>query len=43
MTDHNGKKLYTLETAASKLNMQKKTLDDYYYKIKKGVAYGFDL
>lgn len=35
--------MYTLEQAAAKLGMQKKTLDDYYYKLKAAQAMGFDV
>lgn len=42
MTDENGKRMYTLESAAGKLGMQKKTLDDYYYKLKSAQTLGFD-
>ncbi len=41
-TDTFGKKLYTLESAAEKLGMQRKTLDDYFYKMKSAYGYGFD-
>lgn len=43
MTDENGKKLYTLEQAAAKLGIHKKTLDDYYYKLKGAQSLGFDI
>ena len=31
--DSNGKRIYTLETAAVKVGLAKKTLDDYYYQL----------
>ncbi len=37
-----GKKMYTLESAANKLGVSKRTLDDYYYVIKTAQTYGFD-
>jgi hypothetical protein len=41
--DYYGKKVYTLDEAALKLGMQRKTLDDYYYKIRNAESYGFDI
>lgn len=35
--------MYTLDQAAQKLGMQRKTLDDYYYKLKNAQSYGFDI
>ena len=40
--DKNGKRLYTLETAADKVGLAKKTLDDYYYQLRQAEYYGFD-
>jgi len=37
-----GKKIFTLESAALKLGISKRTLDDYYYQITNAQAYGFD-
>lgn len=32
--DANGKRVYTLETAAAVVGISKKTLDDYYYQLR---------
>ena len=40
--DENGKKLYTLESAAKELGIQKKTLDDYNYQLQLGESYSFN-
>lgn len=42
MVDSNGKRLYTLESAANKVGLAKKTLDDYYYQLRQAEYYGFD-
>jgi hypothetical protein len=34
IVDISGKKMYNLESAANKLGVSKRTLDDYYYVIK---------
>ncbi len=40
--DNKGKRIYTLETAANKVGLAKKTLDDYFYQLRQGEYYGFD-
>ena len=42
LTDKNGKRLFTLETAAKQVGVAKKTLDDYKTQIKMGQQYKFD-
>jgi hypothetical protein len=42
MVDNHGKRVYTLETAANKVGLAKKTLDDYYYQLRQAEYYGFD-
>lgn len=38
-----GKKLHSLDSAAEIVGVQRRTLDDYYYKIKNALSYGFDI
>lgn len=42
MVDSQGKRVYTLETAANKVGLAKKTLDDYYYQLRQAEYYGFN-
>lgn len=42
LTDKNGKRLHTLETAANLIGISKKTLDDYKIQIRFGEQYKFD-
>jgi hypothetical protein len=37
-----GKKIYNLESAANKIGISKRTLDDYYYLIKSAETLTFD-
>lgn len=41
--DGKGKRLYTLDEAAQKVGVAKKTLDDYHSLIRTAMNYGFDL
>ena len=34
--------MHTLESAANKVGLAKKTLDDYYYQLRQAEYYGFD-
>lgn len=42
MVDQRGKRLYTLESAARELGINRKTLDDYADQLKKGEFFSFD-
>lgn len=42
MVDEKGKRVYTLQTAATQTGLAKKTLDDYYYQLRQAEYYGFD-
>jgi hypothetical protein len=39
--DGRGKRIYTLDTAAEKVGLAKKTLDDYLYQMRQGEYFGF--
>ena len=41
--DGKGKRLYTLDEAAQKVGIAKKTLDDYYSLIRTAINFGFDI
>ena len=42
MVDTEGKRIYTLESAAAQVGLSKKTLDDYYHQLKQADYYGFN-
>jgi hypothetical protein len=42
LVDNHGKRIYTLETAANKVGLAKKTLDDYYFQLRQAEKYGFN-